>query len=138
MMRTGCSLCRLRPSRLWKDSSEGAEETEVGRWFHSDTVWGKKVKEGRVLDLFLMQALCSSSPSVSVVEDICWVDVYEAFVDFVEHPRRICRLRCSRLVHFRFSSIDVTLPGDLSMYFFFTYLAARRWTFSTSWASFCL
>ena len=39
-----------------------------------------------MLDLFLMQALCSSSPSVSVVEEICWVDVYEAFVDLVEHP----------------------------------------------------
>ena len=34
-----------------------------------------------------MQALCSSSPSGSVVEEICWVDVYEAFVDFVEHPQ---------------------------------------------------
>ena len=33
----------------------------------------KRVKEGRVLDLFLMQALCSSSPSVSMVEEICWV-----------------------------------------------------------------
>ena len=39
-----------------------------------------------MLDLFLMQALCSSSPSVSVVEEICWVDVYKAFVDLVEHP----------------------------------------------------
>ena len=39
---TGCSLWRLRPSRFWKDSSEGAEEIEVGRWFHSDTVRGKK------------------------------------------------------------------------------------------------
>ena len=47
----------------------------------------ERVKEGRVLDLFLMQALCSSSPSVSMVEDIFWVDVYEAFVDFVEHPQ---------------------------------------------------
>ena len=44
-------------------------------------------KECRVLDLFLMQALCSSSPSVSVVDEICWVDVFEAFVDFVEHPQ---------------------------------------------------
>ena len=40
-----------------------------------------------MLDLFLMQALCSSSPSVSVVEEICWVDVYEALVYFVEHPQ---------------------------------------------------
>ena len=34
------------------------------------------MKEGRVFDLFLEQALRCSSPSVSVVEDICWVDVY--------------------------------------------------------------
>ena len=47
----------------------------------------ERVKEGRVLDLFLMQALCSSCPSVSMVEDIFWVDVYEDFVDFVEHPQ---------------------------------------------------
>ena len=47
----------------------------------------ERVKEGRVLDLFLMQALCSSSPSVSVVEKICWVDVCKAFVDLVEHPQ---------------------------------------------------
>ena len=40
-----------------------------------------------MLDLFLMQALCSSSPSVSRVEEIYWVGVYEAFVDFVEHPQ---------------------------------------------------
>ena len=42
------------------------------------------VKEGRVLDLFLMKALCSSDPRVSVVEETCWV---EAFVDYVEHPQ---------------------------------------------------
>ena len=29
VMRTGCSLWRLRPSRLWKDSSERAEEIDV-------------------------------------------------------------------------------------------------------------
>ena len=32
----------LQPSRLWKDSSEGAEEIDVGRKFHSETVRGKK------------------------------------------------------------------------------------------------
>ena len=32
----------MKTSQLWKDSSEGAEEIEVGRWFHSDTVRGKK------------------------------------------------------------------------------------------------
>ena len=47
----------------------------------------ERVKEGRVLDLFLMQALCSSGSSVSMVEETCWVDVYEAFVDYVEHPQ---------------------------------------------------
>ena len=47
----------------------------------------ERVKEGRVLDLFLMQVLCSSGPWVRVVENTCWVDVYEAFLDFVEHPQ---------------------------------------------------
>ena len=37
---TGCRLWGLRPGRLWKDSNEGVEEIEVGRRFHSETVWG--------------------------------------------------------------------------------------------------
>ena len=37
-VRTGCRLWGLRPSRLRKNSSEGAEEIEVGRSFHSETV----------------------------------------------------------------------------------------------------
>ena len=45
------------------------------------------LKEGRVLDLSLMQALCSSSLRVRVVEETCWVGVCKAFVDFVEHPQ---------------------------------------------------
>ena len=38
----GCRLWGLQPSRLWKDSSEGAEEIDIGRRFHSETVRGKK------------------------------------------------------------------------------------------------
>ena len=37
----GCRLWGLQPSRLWKDSSEGDEEVDVGR-FCSETVRGKK------------------------------------------------------------------------------------------------
>ena len=44
------------------------------------------MKEGRVLDLFPMQALCSSGPWVRIMEETYWVDVYKAFVDFVKHP----------------------------------------------------
>ena len=40
---TGCMLWGLRPCQLWKGSSEGAEETEVGRRFHSET--GQRKKE---------------------------------------------------------------------------------------------
>ena len=38
----GWRLRRLRPSRLWRDSREGAEETAVGRRFRSATVRGRK------------------------------------------------------------------------------------------------
>ena len=47
----------------------------------------ERVKEGRVLDMFLVQAFCSSGPWVRVVDETFWVDVYNAFVDFVEHPQ---------------------------------------------------
>ena len=47
----------------------------------------ERVKEGSELNMFLMQALCSSGPWVRVVEETCWVDVYKAFVGFVEHPQ---------------------------------------------------
>ena len=47
----------------------------------------ERVEEGRVLDLSVMQALCFSGPWVRVVENTCCVDVYEAFVDFVEYPQ---------------------------------------------------
>ena len=39
---TGCRWWGLQPSRLWKDSNEGAEEIDVGGRFHSETVQGKK------------------------------------------------------------------------------------------------
>ena len=45
------------------------------------------MKEDRVLGLFLVQSLCSPGPRVKVVEETCWVDVYKAVVDFVEHPQ---------------------------------------------------
>ena len=45
----------------------------------------ERVNEGRVIDLSLMQALCSAGPWVRWVEETCWVDVYKAFVDFVEY-----------------------------------------------------
>ena len=54
---------------------------------HRHCTGEERVKEGRVLDLSLRQALCSSGPRVRVVEETCWVDVYKAFVDFVEHPQ---------------------------------------------------
>lgn len=38
-----------------------------------------------MLRLFLVQSLCSSCPRVRVVEEACWVYVYKAVVDFVEH-----------------------------------------------------
>ena len=44
------------------------------------------MKEDRVLGLFLVQSLCSSSPRVGVAEETCWVGVYKAVVEFVEHP----------------------------------------------------
>ena len=115
----------LRPSRLWKDSSEGAEEMDVGRRFHSETAGEEGVKEDRVLGLFLVQSLCF--PGVRVAEETCYADVYEAVVNFflLSIPRRICLLRCSGLVRFRFSSMDVTVPGDLSVYLLVTHLAAR-------------
>ena len=34
-----------------------------------------------------MQMLCSSGPRVRVAIETCWVDVYKAVVDFVEHPQ---------------------------------------------------
>ena len=40
----------------------------------------ERVKEGRVLDLFLMQTFCSSGPSVSVVEEIYWPLLISYFV----------------------------------------------------------
>ena len=52
--------------------------------------------------------------------------------------RQICCLQCSRLVHFKYSSMDVTVPGDLSVQSLATYLAALHWTFSSSLMSFCL
>ena len=35
--------------------------------------------------LFLVQSLCSSGRRVTVGEEACWVYVYKAVVDFVEH-----------------------------------------------------
>ena len=45
------------------------------------------MKEDRVLGLFLVQSWCSPGPRVGVAEETCWVDVYMAVVDFVEHPQ---------------------------------------------------
>ena len=45
------------------------------------------MKEDRVLGLFPVQSLCSPGPRVGVLEETFWVDVYEAIVDFVEHPQ---------------------------------------------------
>ena len=56
-MGTGCRLWGLQPSRLWKDSSEGAEEIDVGRRFHSETAGEEGMEEDRVLGLFLVQSL---------------------------------------------------------------------------------
>ena len=69
--------------------TQGAEETEVGRRFHSETVRGGEegIKEDRMLGLCLVKSLCSSGPRVGVAEETCWVDVYKAVVDFVEHPQ---------------------------------------------------
>ena len=36
-MEASCRLGGLQPSGLWKDSSEGAEEIDVGRRFHSES-----------------------------------------------------------------------------------------------------
>ena len=44
----------------------------------------ERVKEGSLLDLTLMQALCSFGQRGGYI--YC-VDVYEAFVDVVEHPQ---------------------------------------------------
>ena len=52
----------------------------------NQTLYGGRKSE-RVLDLFLMQALCSSDPWFRVVEETCWFDVYKVFVDFVENPQ---------------------------------------------------
>ena len=58
-MGTGCRLWGLRPSGLRKDSSEGAEETDVGRRFYSETVQGGEgMKEDRVFGLFLQYRHC--------------------------------------------------------------------------------
>ena len=43
-----------------------------------------------MLGVFLVQFLCSSGPSVRVVEEACWLYVpipvsYKAVADFVEH-----------------------------------------------------
>ena len=46
------------------------------------------MKEDRVLDLFLVQSLCSPGPKVGVAIETCWVDVCKVVViDFVEHPQ---------------------------------------------------
>ena len=54
---TCCRSWGLQPSRLWKDSSEGAGEIEIGRRFHSETVWEEGMKEDMVLGLLLVQSL---------------------------------------------------------------------------------
>ena len=45
------------------------------------------MEEEIVLGLFLVQFLCSSGPRVRVVEETCWVYVYKAVVNLVEHPQ---------------------------------------------------
>ena len=47
----------------------------------------ERIKEDRVLGLFLVQSLCSPGPRVGVLEETFWVDVYKAVVEFVEHPQ---------------------------------------------------
>ena len=41
----GCRLWGLQPSRLWKDSSEGAKEIDVGRRFHLETAGEEGMKD---------------------------------------------------------------------------------------------
>ena len=47
------------------------------------------VEENGLFGLFLVQSLCSSGPGVRVMEEACWVYVYKAVIDFVEHPGNI-------------------------------------------------
>ena len=46
---------------------------------------GRKSERGQGDGSVLMQALCSAGPWVRLMEETCWVDVYKAFVDFVEY-----------------------------------------------------
>ena len=45
------------------------------------------MEEEIVLGVFLVQFLCCSGLRVRVVEEACWVYVYKAVVNLVEHPQ---------------------------------------------------
>ena len=51
--------------RLWKNSSEGAEEIAVGRSSIQRRYGGRRVEEDMVLGLFLVQSLYSSGSTPS-------------------------------------------------------------------------
>ena len=61
--------------------------------------------------LFLVQSLCSSGRRVTVGEEACWVYVYKAVVDFVEHPQAVLLSSFFRLVRFNFLGMDVRVPA---------------------------
>ena len=72
-----------------------------------------KLKEDRLLGLFLMQSLCSSGSRVRVVEETRRVDVYKAVVASVGHPPVDLWSSVSRLCGLSFLRSAILHSGKL-------------------------
>ena len=72
-----------------------------------------KLKEDRLLGLFLMQSLCFSGSRVRVVEETRRVDVYKAVVDSVGHPQVDLWSSVSRLGGLSFLRSAILHSGKL-------------------------
>ena len=79
------------------------------------------MKEDRVLGLLLVQSLNSLVVGSECRKKLSGLMSTRPLLNLWSIPRRICCLRCSRLVHFKYSSMDVTVPGDLSVQLLVTY-----------------
>ena len=116
----GCRLWRLQPSWARKDCHEGAAVMEIGRWFQSDTVLGKKELNRTGWCICSWYRHCAPL----ALESEWWIKfVYNVVVNVVSQVVYVSLLHCSRLANDNFLSMGVMLQVDLSVQLINMYLS---------------
>ena len=99
----------------------------------------ERIKQSRVTDIPLVQALDSSCPGICTLTEAGEVDVNQPIVDRAQHLKSVVESALFKTVPFQVveQRLYCTIPGVLSLWLLHAYLTARCCAFSSSRASFC-